>query len=114
MAEPRYALVVARFYEELAERLERGARPLGVEVGEEGVLEILEHQRRVEARGQPLGERRGADSGRPLDGDVTKPHDWCGSIVRPPERGKPRPRKTAVLSWRGHPMRPRSAAASVA
>src|SRR3954468_10142505 len=26
MAEPRYALVVARFYEELAERLERGAR----------------------------------------------------------------------------------------
>jgi HEAT repeat protein len=42
-------------------RLQRRAGPPGVEVGEERILGFLEHDRGVEPRGQPLGERRLAD-----------------------------------------------------
>ena len=52
--------------------LERGAGAAGVEVGEERILALVEHHRRVEPRPEPIRERRLADSERPLDRDVTE------------------------------------------
>ena len=53
-------------------RLQRGARPVGVEVGEERVFRIFEYQCRIESRCEPLGQRRLAGPERSFDGDVVK------------------------------------------
>ena len=49
-----------------------GAGTLGVEVGQKRVLGFVEHDRRVEARAEPIGERRLADAHRAFDRDVAE------------------------------------------
>ena len=45
--------------------LERGAGPAGVEIGEERIVGVFEHDRRVEPRAEPLGQRGLADADGP-------------------------------------------------
>ena len=52
--------------------LQRGAGPVGVEVGEKRILGFLEHDRRVEARAEPLGQRGLAGADRTFDRDVAE------------------------------------------
>ena len=51
-------------------RLERGARTVGVEIGEERVFHFLEHDRGVEARAETLRQSGFARADRSFDGDV--------------------------------------------
>ena len=53
-------------------RLQRGAGPVGVEVGEERILGVFEDERRVEPRAEPLGQRRFARADRSFDRDVAE------------------------------------------
>ncbi len=54
--------------------LKRRARTIGVEVGEERIVVFLEHERRVEPRAEPLGQRRLAGADRTFDRDVAEVH----------------------------------------
>ena len=65
----RRLLPVARQREEEL-RLEPGARPAGVEVGEKRIVGLVEHDRRIEPRAEPVGQRRLAHAQRTFDGDV--------------------------------------------
>ena len=59
--------------EEIEElRLQRGAGPVGVEIGEERILGFFQHDRRVEPRAEPLGERGLARADRAFDRDVAE------------------------------------------
>ena len=53
-------------------RLQRGAGLVGVEVGEKRIVGFLEHDRRVEPRAEPLGERGLARADRSFDRDVAE------------------------------------------
>ena len=53
-------------------RLQRGAGPVGVEVGEKRILGFLEHDRGVEPRAEPLGQRGLARADRSFDRDVAE------------------------------------------
>jgi hypothetical protein len=53
-------------------RLEARARALGIEIREEGILGLVEDERCVEPRAQPVCETRLADANRALDGNVPK------------------------------------------
>ena len=53
-------------------RLQRGARPVGVEVGEKRIVGFLEDERRVESRAEPLGQRGLAGADRTFDRDVAE------------------------------------------
>ena len=48
------------------------ARPIGVEIGEERVVVVLEDDGGVEARAEPLSERRLAHADRPFNRDVAE------------------------------------------
>ena len=65
---PQRLLLPVAVEQEEQLRLEGGARPIGIEVGEERVVRFLQDGRRVDVRGQPLGQRRLADTGRALRG----------------------------------------------
>src|SRR4029077_298393 len=52
--------------------LERRAGAAGVEVGEERILPLLGHHRRVQTRAQPMRQRGLADAGWPFDRYVSK------------------------------------------
>src|SRR6185369_7824134 len=60
--------------------LERGAGAPGVEVGEERVVPLFDHHRRIEPRAEAIGQRRLADAGRALYRDVAKLRHLSGSI----------------------------------
>ena len=66
----RLLAVAVEQVEEL--RLQRRAGTVGVEVGEERILGFFEHDRRVEARAEPLGQRGLARADRPFDRDVAE------------------------------------------
>ena len=59
-------------------RLERGARAVGVEFGEERVLRFLQHDRRVEPCAEPLGQRGFARADRAL-------RSRCSETARRPD-----------------------------
>ena len=52
--------------------LQRGAGAVGVEVGEKRIVDLLEDDRRVEARAEPLRQRRLAGADRTFDRDVAE------------------------------------------
>ena len=52
--------------------LQRGAGAIGVEVGEKRILGFFEDERGVEARAEPLGQRRFAGADRTFDRDVAE------------------------------------------
>ena len=70
LAHRRLLPVPVQQIEELC--LERGAGFVGVEVGEKRVLGFLQHDRGIEPRAEPLGERGFTGADRPLDGDVAE------------------------------------------
>src|SRR5205085_6368355 len=53
-------------------RLKARARPLGIEVREERILRLVEHEGRVETRAEPVCKGRFADADGTLDGDIPK------------------------------------------
>ena len=53
-------------------RLQGRARTIGVEVREERILGVLEHERGVEAGGEPLGKSGFARADRSFDRDVAE------------------------------------------
>ena len=53
-------------------RLERGAGTISVEIRQERVVGVVQHDRRVEARAKPIGQQRFSDAGWSLDGDITE------------------------------------------
>src|SRR5947199_163282 len=53
-------------------RLQRRARTIGVEVGEKGIVGLLEHDRRVEARAESFGERSLAGTDWSFNRDVSE------------------------------------------
>jgi hypothetical protein len=72
LAERRLLTMAAQEIEELG--LQGGARPIGVEVLEERVFGVLEHDRGIEARAEALRERGFAGANRTLDRDVPEAH----------------------------------------
>ena len=70
LPERRLLAVAVEQIEEL--RLQRGAGPIGVEVGEKRILGFLEHEGRVEARAEPFGQRGFARADRTFDRDVAE------------------------------------------
>ena len=53
-------------------RLKSGSRTIRVEIGQEGILLIIAHERRVHASREPFGERRLSRTNGSIDRDVTK------------------------------------------
>jgi hypothetical protein len=53
-------------------RLERSPGPIGIEIGEERVVGIFEHDGRVDARAEPFGERGFAGADRSFDRDMAE------------------------------------------
>jgi hypothetical protein len=52
--------------------LKRGARSVGVEIGQERIFGILQDRRRIQSRREPFSQRGLANTDRTLDRDVTK------------------------------------------
>ena len=75
-------------------RLQRGAGSVRVEVGDEGIVGLLEDDRRVEARAEARGQRRFADADGAFDRDMAKLQGdpMISSRVRPVEP------RSAILS----------------
>jgi hypothetical protein len=69
---PQRLLLPVAVEQEEQLRLEGGARLVGVEVGQERVVRFLQDRRRIDVRGQPLGQRRLADTGGPFEGYITE------------------------------------------
>ena len=64
----------SQIYKEQVEelRLKRRSGPVSIEVGEERVVRVLLHQRRVEPGGKALGQGRLANANRALESDVAE------------------------------------------
>ena len=70
LAERRLLAMAVQQIEELG--LQRGAGPVGVEVGEKRIVGFLEHDRRIEPRAESFGQRGFARADRSLDRDVAE------------------------------------------
>ena len=87
--------------------LQRGARTVRVEVGEEWILRLLEHDSRVETRAEPLGQRRFAGADRTFDRDVAE-------VQGAPMISSRRDANTRRADARGQCVRVRAAGAGAA